>query len=52
MTHEICYAISMISTSVYYVDGDLINQDDVFDLQELAYKNDCGGVAGANYAPS
>ena len=50
MTHEVCYAISMISFSVYYVDGDLIGKDDVFDLQELAYKNDCGDVAGANYA--
>jgi len=50
MTHEVCYAIAMISSSVYHVDGDLIDQDDVFDLQELAYKNDCRGVAGANYA--
>ena len=50
MTHEVCYAIQQIGFAEYHVEGDLYKQDDVFDLQELAYKNGCGDIAGANYA--
>ena len=50
MTHEVCYAIQNIGFANKYIEGDLYKQDDVFDLQELAYKNGCGDIAGANYA--
>ena len=50
MTHEVCYAIQMIGFANYYIEGDLYKEDDLFDLQELAYKNGCDDIAGANYA--
>ncbi len=50
MTHEVCYAIQQIGFAEYYIDGDLFKQNDIFDLHELAYKNGCGDIAGANYA--
>lgn len=50
MTHEVCYAIQYIGFTEALTEGELYSQNEIFDLNELAYKNDCGDIAGANYA--
>lgn len=48
ITKEVCYALMNINWANVQLDNPLLDDDEIRNLNELAYKNNCGDISGSN----